>query len=81
MTVKRYWSAFKSYRLLSHKIRIDPLQIKQKEAFEKKEVHNDDDKENLKLALEDFKWVTGQETEKHLVKANPKVKVPDPKGI
>ena len=78
MTVKKYWSRFKSYLLLSHKIRIDPLLIKQKDPVEKKkEVDNDDDKENLELALEAFKWVTGQETEKHLIKANPKLKVQD----
>ena len=35
MTVKRYWSRLKSYLLLTHKIRIDPLVTKQKDAVEK----------------------------------------------
>ena len=78
MTVKRYRSRFKSYLLLTHKIRIDPLITKQKDAAEKKqELCKEEDKDNLEMALEDFKWVMGQETEKHLMKAHPKTKVQD----
>ena len=78
MTVKRYWSRFKSYLLLTHKIRIDPLITKQKDAAEKnQDLDKEEDKENLELALEAFKWVTGQETEKHLMKTYPKIKVQD----
>ena len=76
MTVKRYWSRFNAYFIISHQIGIEPLLEKQKTAVEnKKEVYNDDDKNNLQLALENLKWVTGQETEKCLIIANPKQKV------
>ena len=55
MTVKRYWSRFKSY-LLSHKIRINSLLTKQRDAVEKtQEIRNEQDKEDLGLALEAFK--------------------------
>ena len=70
MTLERYWSRFKSYLLLTQKIRIDPLIIKQKDTVEKKqEVDKEEDKDNLELALEVFRWVTGQETENQLMKA------------
>ena len=74
MTVKRYWSRFKSYLLLTHKICIDPLITKQTDAIEKKTGGRQRGRQDLELALEAFKWVTGQETEKHLMKAYPKIK-------
>ena len=65
MTVKRYWSWLNTYLFITYRIRIEPLLKKQKEAVEKgKEVDENDNKSNLELALEIFKWVTGQETEK-----------------
>ena len=61
MTVKRYWSRFKSYLLLTHKIRTEPLITKQKDAVEKnQDLNKKEDKENLELALEAFEWVTGR---------------------
>ena len=79
MTVKRYWSRFRSYLLLTHKIRIDPLILKQKDAAEKKkqEADKEENKEHLEMAVEAFKLVTRQETEKHLIKTYPKQKVQD----
>ena len=41
------------------------------------QVNDDKDRENLDTALDAFKWVTGQETEKHLIKTYPKQKVQD----
>ena len=78
MTVKRYWSRFRTYLNLTQKIRVDPLLIKQKESVEKGQPITDEkDRADLDTALDAFKWVTGQETEKHLIKAYPKQKVQD----
>ena len=41
------------------------------------ELDKEEDKENLEMALEAFTWVTGQETEKHLMKRYPKIKLQD----
>ena len=46
MTVKRYWSRFRTYLNLTHKIRIDPLLIKQKDAVEKSQQVTDDKDED-----------------------------------
>ena len=66
MTVKRYWSRFRTYQNLTQKIRVDPLLIKQKKAVEKgQQVADEKDRAGLDTALDAFKWVvTGQETEK-----------------
>ena len=56
MTVKRYWSRFRTYLNLTQKIRIDPLLIKQKDAVEKgQQVTDDKDRECLYMALDAFK--------------------------
>ena len=39
------------------------------------QITDDKDREDLETALDAFKWVTGQEAEKHLMKAYPKQKV------
>ena len=70
ITVKRYWSRFKTYLNLTRNIIIDPLLEKQKTATEGGEqVTEARDRAALITALDAFKWVTGQETEKHLIKA------------
>ena len=63
---------------LTRNIIIEPLLEKQKTATEKgEEVTEARDRAALITALDAFKWVTGQETEKHLIKAYPKRKVHD----
>ena len=69
MTAERYWSRIRTYLILTQKIRIDPLLIKQKDAVKKgQQITEDKDQEDLDTAIDAFKWLTGQETEKHLIK-------------
>ena len=76
ITVKRYWSRFKTNLNLTRNIIIDLLLEKQKTATENgQQVTEAKDRADLITALDAFKWVTGQETEKHLIKAYPKRKV------
>ena len=78
ITVKRHWSRFKTWLNLTRNIIIDPLLEKQKTATENgEELTEARDRAALITALDAFKWVTGQETERHLIKAYPKRKVHD----
>ena len=76
ITVKRYWSRFKTYLNLTRNIIIEPLLEKQKTATENnQDITDPKERAELITALDAFKWVTGQETERHLIKAYPRKKV------